>query len=43
MLLQWYKEVFMAISGGSIVNLVIEMVGIMVSLFSILLLGFGFR
>ena len=42
MLLQWYKEVFMAISGGSIVNLVIEMVGIMVSLFSILLLGFGF-
>ena len=32
----------MAISGGSVVNLMIEMIGIMVSLFSILLLGFGF-
>ncbi len=32
----------MAIIGGSVVNLIIEMIGIMVSLFSILLLGFGF-
>ena len=32
----------MAIVGGSVVNLIIEMIGIMVSLFSILLLGFGF-
>ena len=32
----------MAIIGGSIVNLIIEVIGIMVSLFSILLLGFGF-
>lgn len=32
----------MAIMGGSVVNLMIEMIGIMVSLFSILLLGFGF-
>ena len=32
----------MAIIGGSIVNLIIEVIGVMVSLFSILLLGFGF-
>ena len=32
----------MVIVGGSVVNLMIEMIGIMVSLFSILLLGFGF-
>ena len=32
----------MTIIGGGVVNLVIEIIGIMVSLFSILLLGFGF-
>ena len=32
----------MAVIGEGVINLIIEMIGIMVSLFSILLLGFGF-
>lgn len=32
----------MAIVGSSVVNLIIEVIGVMVSLFSILMLGFGF-